>query len=134
LQPIVFPEPANVSTTSSVVFTVDPSVGPNSDQYFVRFTSTTLNQNGTSNPYLSFSAKFTLDNMRGTFNASVQAQISSASSSASSTAAPSGSTSRSSTSTSRSSTSTSSTGGAAKNTAGMFAAGVAVAAGVVALF
>lgn len=137
LQPIAYPEAVNVSTTSAVVFTVDPTIGPNGADYFIRFSSTSLNQNNSANPYLSFSAKFTLEGMSGTFNSSVQAQISSASSnSQTSTGSPTGTTTRASgTSSSRSATATNSTGGALKNSAaGALAAGVAVVAGVVAMF
>lgn len=66
----------NVATTSSIQFTPDPSIGPNSADYFIRIES--LNFKDPKNPQfpaLSFSAKFALDNMSGTFNSTVQAQI-----------------------------------------------------------
>jgi len=66
----------NVATTSSVQFTPDATIGPNSNEYFVRIES--LGAKDPLNPQfpeLSFSAKFTLDNMSGTFSPAVQAQI-----------------------------------------------------------
>jgi hypothetical protein len=67
----------DVSTTSSVSFNVDPTIGPNSDQYFVRIESISLKDPNQPNfPALAFSAKFTLANMSGTFSADVLAQIS----------------------------------------------------------
>ncbi|KIP09954.1 hypothetical protein PHLGIDRAFT_34176 [Phlebiopsis gigantea 11061_1 CR5-6] len=84
----------DVSTTSSVAFTPDASIGPNSGAYFIRFES--LNFKDATNSQFNaeaFSAKFTLTGMTGTFNSTVQAQIdagnSSAGSSASSPAASS---------------------------------------------
>ncbi|KLO06740.1 hypothetical protein SCHPADRAFT_861029 [Schizopora paradoxa] len=66
----------NVSTTSAIQFTVDPNAGGNSNDYFIRVQSIALKD--ASNPQfpaLSFSAKFTLNNMKGSFNASVQSEI-----------------------------------------------------------
>jgi len=66
----------NVSTTSAIQFTVDPNAGGNSNDYFIRVQSIGLKD--TTNPQfpaLSFSAKFTLNGMKGTFNATVQSQI-----------------------------------------------------------
>ncbi|EJU01311.1 hypothetical protein DACRYDRAFT_44073, partial [Dacryopinax primogenitus] len=66
----------NVATTASIQFTVDPTIGPNSNAYFIRFTALTVKD--TTNPtypYEQFSARFTMTGMTGTFNASVQAQI-----------------------------------------------------------
>jgi len=66
----------NVATTSSVQFTPDANIGPNGNEYFIRIESLTAKD--TLNPQfpaLSFSAKFTLDNMKGTFSPEVQAQI-----------------------------------------------------------
>jgi len=73
LQPIAYPVPINVSTTTSTNFTVDPTVGENGNFYFIRFSSVTLKDG--ANPYLSFSAIFTLNNMTGTFNQTVKNQI-----------------------------------------------------------
>jgi hypothetical protein len=66
----------DVSTTSSIVFTPDGTIGPNSDEYFVRFTSLVLHD--AANPQFpaeAFSAKFTMAGMTGTFNSTVQAEI-----------------------------------------------------------
>jgi len=66
----------NVATTGSITFTPDPTIGPNDSVYFVRFTSDATKD--PANPLFnveSFSAKFTLDNMSGQFNATVAAQI-----------------------------------------------------------
>jgi len=66
----------NVSSTSSLVFTPDGTIGPNSDEYFVRVTSLTL-MDPTQPQYYeeAFSAKFTLAGMTGSFNATLQAEI-----------------------------------------------------------
>jgi hypothetical protein len=67
----------DVSTASSLTFTVDPTIGPNSDQYFIRVESLSFKDPAQPNfPALAFSAKFTLANMSGTFSADVLAQIS----------------------------------------------------------
>jgi len=72
----------NVATTSAIQFTVDPTIGPNSNVYFVRFTSATLmDPNNPSFPEEAFSAKFTLSGMKGQFNSTIQAQINGASAS-----------------------------------------------------
>ncbi|KAK7683824.1 hypothetical protein QCA50_013200 [Cerrena zonata] len=131
----------DVSTTSSIVFTPDATVGANGAVYFIRFESLAL-KDATSPqfPALGFSAKFTLSGMSGTFNSTVQSQIdgsstaplgatssgaSSATSSASATSkASTGSTSATST---RASTSASATG-AANNGAFAVAASPYVAA------
>jgi len=66
----------NVGSTASIQFTPDPTIGPNSDEYFVRFQSLALMSASQSQyPAQAFSAKFTMDNMTGTFNSTVQAQI-----------------------------------------------------------
>jgi hypothetical protein len=66
----------DVSTTSSIQFTPDPSIGPNSDEYFIRVESISLKDaNQTQYPALAFSAKFTMDDMTGTFTPAVQSQI-----------------------------------------------------------
>jgi len=64
----------DVSTTSTLTFTPDPTIGPNSNNYFIRFESVSGKDN-TSTPYESFSAQFTLDNMTGSFSSSVLAEI-----------------------------------------------------------
>ncbi|KAG9226834.1 hypothetical protein CCMSSC00406_0003493 [Pleurotus cornucopiae] len=66
----------DVSTTSSIKFTPNPQIGPNSDQYFVRIESRNLKDAAQPQfPALAFSAKFKMDGMTGTFSPAVQAQI-----------------------------------------------------------
>jgi len=66
----------DVSTTSSVVFTLDGTIGPDSSEYFVRFTSINLKDATNSQfPAEAFSAKFAMTGMTGTFNSTVQAEI-----------------------------------------------------------
>ncbi|KAG1814174.1 hypothetical protein EV424DRAFT_1414307 [Suillus variegatus] len=66
----------DVSTISSVNFTPDGTIGPDSNEYFVRFTSINLKDATNSQfPAEAFSAKFTMTGMTGTFNATVQAEI-----------------------------------------------------------
>jgi len=147
LQPIAYPQAINVSQIQTVQFTVDPTIGPNSAEYFIRVSSTTLsNPNSPTNPYLSFSAKFTLSGMTGTFNSTVQQQIASASATPSSTAAgtstavsQSGTTSRASTSTTTRANNTGAASrgaviGVSSGSAGVLVAGAALVAGVVSLF
>jgi len=64
----------DVSTTSTLTFTPDPTIGPNSNNYFIRFESVSGKDN-TSTPYEAFSAQFTLDSMTGSFSSSVLAEI-----------------------------------------------------------
>jgi len=67
----------NVANAASQTWTPDPTVGPNFSNYFIRFTSNSLPNANQSNAFAeAFSAKFTLTGMTGTFNASVQAEIS----------------------------------------------------------
>jgi len=111
----------NVATTAAVQFTVNPSIGPNSNVYFVRFTSAaTKDPSNPTFPAEAFSAKFTLNGMSGTFNSTLQAQINGASSNAvpSPTAAASSpaSTSKPSSSSTPSKSSTVSAAGAAAAT------------------
>jgi len=63
----------DVSTASSVNFTVDPTIGPDGGHYFIRFES--LNGKNGTVPYESFSAQFTLNNMTGVFSPTVQSEI-----------------------------------------------------------
>lgn len=141
LQPIAYPTAINVSTIQTIQFTVDPTIGPNSDQYFIRFSSTTLaNPTSPTNPYLSFSAKFALTGMSGTFNATVQQQLAGVTS-ASSPASTSTGTARPTTTGTTSHTSTTSTTsrsaafhGAVSGSASALVAGAAFVAGVVSLF
>lgn len=57
----------SVAAQASATFIPNPEVGGNSDLYFLRFTSTTYQVNGV--PWEGFSAKFTIQGMTGTFNA-----------------------------------------------------------------
>jgi len=66
----------DVSTTSTVQFTPDPTVGASGNFYFIRFTSNNLKDaTQTQFPAEAFSAKFTINGMTGTFNSSVQSEI-----------------------------------------------------------
>jgi len=66
----------DVSTTASIQFTPDGTIGPNGNDYFVRFESLSLKDAASPQyPALAFSAKFTMASMTGTFNTTVQAQI-----------------------------------------------------------
>jgi len=66
----------NVSNTSSVSFVPQANIGPNGNDYFIRFHSLTLLDNSLSETTsLAFSAKFTLAGMSGTFSAAVQSEI-----------------------------------------------------------
>jgi hypothetical protein len=66
----------DVSQVSSITFTPDPTVGPDSSEYFIRFESLSLKDATQPQfPALAFSAKFTLAGMTGTFSAAVQSQI-----------------------------------------------------------
>ncbi|KAH8987601.1 hypothetical protein EDB92DRAFT_1786184, partial [Lactarius akahatsu] len=109
----------DVSAVATVTWTPDATVGPNFNNYFIRFTSNNL-PDPTQSQFKAeaFSAKFTLTGMTGTFNASVQAQISGTTApggsstplpSGSSTSSPSATTSKPSGSSSKSSSSASST-------------------------
>jgi len=71
----------DVSTISSLQFTPDPTIGPNSDQYFIRFESISFKDpKSPQYPALAFSAKFALSGMTGNFSPDVQQQIDAASS------------------------------------------------------
>jgi len=63
----------DVSTTQSIVFTPDPSIGPDANEYFIRFQSIGLMEG--QYPAMAFSAKFTMSGMSGTFNATVSSEI-----------------------------------------------------------
>jgi len=134
----------DVSTTSSIVFTPDPSVGANGGMYFIRIQSLSLKDaTQTQYPALAFSAKFTMTGMTGTFNATVQQQIDGASGAPASggsapttpapATSPSATTSPSKTGSSTSGSSTPTPGGAAKDSGalGMVASGAAAIAGSV---
>ncbi|RDB19744.1 hypothetical protein Hypma_013181 [Hypsizygus marmoreus] len=90
LQTVV--ESVDVSTTGSIQFTPDASIGPNGNEYFIRFESLALKDAAQPQfPALAFSAKFTMNSMTGVFNQEVQAQINGQSTAplAGATAAPS---------------------------------------------
>jgi len=71
----------DVSTISQLKFTPDPTIGPNSKEYFIRFESISLKDAKQPQfPALAFSSKFELTGMSGKFSADVQAQIDGASS------------------------------------------------------
>jgi hypothetical protein len=125
----------NMATTSSIEFTPDAGIGPDSNEYFVRIESLTMKDPGAPQfPALAFSAKFAMTGMKGTFAPAVQAQIdgqssaplagassaapagSSSSAAASSTSKPASSSSASASKTG--STTASATGAAASNAAG----------------
>jgi hypothetical protein len=134
----------DVSTTASVVFTPNPTIGPNGDEYFIRVQSLGLKDaTNPQYPALAFSAKFTMAGMTGTFNATVQAQIDgqstapiggTAAASAPATSAPAVSTTiKKVTSTSAASTAKSTSTATSSNAASKLAgAGLAGVAGVVA--
>ncbi|KAL4067427.1 hypothetical protein V8B97DRAFT_917627 [Scleroderma yunnanense] len=66
----------DVANVSSLTFTPDPTIGPNSGEYFIRVESLALKDaKSPQYPALAFSAKFTLTNMSGTFNSSIQQEI-----------------------------------------------------------
>ncbi|KAF8465838.1 hypothetical protein DFH94DRAFT_821408 [Russula ochroleuca] len=67
----------DVSKANSINWSPDPTAGPNFNNYFIRFTSLSLKDaNQTQFNAEAFSAKFTLSGMTGTFNSTVQAEIS----------------------------------------------------------
>jgi len=66
----------DVSQVSSINFIPDATIGPPSDQYFIRFESLSLKDATQPQfPALAFSAKFTLTGMTGAFSAAVLSQI-----------------------------------------------------------
>lgn len=56
-------------TRKSVSFTVDKTIGPSGQYYFIRMEGTDTGSNGY--PVMSFSARFTLNGMSGQFNSTV---------------------------------------------------------------
>jgi len=134
----------NVATTNTIVFTPTANIGPNSADYFIKFVSASLKQNGTTianTPEEAFSAKFTLSGMSGQFNATVQSEINAATgastgatASASNTAAKSSSSavvtksSSGTASATKSSTSSTATSGAERLVAGSVVAAVSLGA------
>jgi len=115
----------DVSKASSITFTPDASIGPDSSDYFIRIQSL-ASKAANGDPDQSFSSKFTLQNMSGKFNASVSAEIagqstaplgaqsSTAGSSASTTSSGASATSSASSTSKNSSGSSSSTSATAK--------------------
>ncbi|GHJ83884.1 hypothetical protein NliqN6_0286 [Naganishia liquefaciens] len=66
----------DVSTANSVDAWIDANVGPSGEYYFIRITSNSLKDAAQPQyPYQSYSARFTLNNMTGDFNASVWQQL-----------------------------------------------------------
>jgi len=71
----------DVSTISQIQFTPDPTIGPNSKEYFIRFESINFKDpKQPQYPALAFSSKFELTGMSGKFSDAVQQQIDGASS------------------------------------------------------
>jgi hypothetical protein len=65
----------NIVHDNALVFTVDPKIGPSANVYFIRAQCSVPDPTTPSNPLLAFSGFFSLNDMTGTFNASVQAQV-----------------------------------------------------------
>ncbi|WWC88558.1 uncharacterized protein L201_003469 [Kwoniella dendrophila CBS 6074] len=115
----------DVSKTSQISATIDPSIGQDDSHYFVRFTSLSLkSESNPQYPYEAFSAMFSISSMTGQFNQTVLAAIeaSNSSSTAPLSAAVGGSASASKTTVglaaSASSKSSSSASSSAKSTSG----------------
>ncbi|WRT67948.1 uncharacterized protein IL334_004922 [Kwoniella shivajii] len=67
----------DVSKTSSISATIDPSIGQDDSHYFVRFTSLSLkSETAPQYPYEAFSAMFSISSMTGSFNQTTLAAIS----------------------------------------------------------
>jgi len=106
-----------VATTGGIVFTVDRTIGPNFSGYFIRVQCPIADPTNPAIPLLAFSHMFSLSGMAGTFNATVQAQISgSASAAAGASATPSQTTASTSSSKSTTGTATKSSTTSAKPT------------------
>ncbi|KAL0570646.1 hypothetical protein V5O48_011313 [Marasmius crinis-equi] len=65
----------DVSKVQSLRFTPIPGAGPDSDAYYIAFSSTTFSENGTE--FLSFSPFFKLDQMSGSFSSALDSATSS---------------------------------------------------------
>jgi len=79
----------DVSKETSIAWTPDASVGPDSNAYFIRFTSVNLKDaNNSQYNAEAFSSKFSLTGMKGTFNSTIQGVISGSGSVAAPTAPP----------------------------------------------
>ncbi|KAJ7045392.1 hypothetical protein C8F04DRAFT_1064638 [Mycena alexandri] len=69
-------ESIDVTNPMFLVFTPDASIGPNSDQYFIRFESLALKDAANpAIPALAFSHTFTMSAMTGVFDAEVLSEI-----------------------------------------------------------
>jgi len=62
-------EPIDVSINHSLTFNPNPKAGPNSNNYYIAFTS--IESPDSSHPLQAFSPSFTLDQMSGSFNSPV---------------------------------------------------------------
>ncbi|GJJ14688.1 hypothetical protein Clacol_008955 [Clathrus columnatus] len=83
----------NVTNTTTLNVTVPPTAGANYDKYFIKFTSTTVQDpNNTAEPVEAFSALFALTGMSGQFNAAQQNAVAAANTNSSSPTASSPST------------------------------------------
>ncbi|KAH9986281.1 hypothetical protein BJV77DRAFT_1029582 [Russula vinacea] len=60
-------EPVDVSTADSLTFTPSPKAGPNSNTYYLQFTSV----NSSDPSFMAFSSSFSLDRMSGSFQSPV---------------------------------------------------------------
>jgi len=66
----------DVSAIQTISFVPNPAMGPNSNEYFIRFQSlNAMDPADPQYPALAFSSKFTLDGMTGTFSAAIQDEI-----------------------------------------------------------
>jgi hypothetical protein len=80
----------DVSKVSSINFIPDASIGPNGQEYFIRFQSLSL-KDSSGNPAESFSALFSLSGMKGAFASSVLLEIAGQSTAPFANQSPSGS-------------------------------------------
>ncbi|KAJ7262297.1 hypothetical protein B0H12DRAFT_1271461, partial [Mycena haematopus] len=70
-------ESTDVTNPLYISFTPDPSIGPDGDEYFIRFESlTNKDPTDATIPLLAFSHVFTMSGMTGTFDAQVLSEIS----------------------------------------------------------
>ncbi|KAI0316873.1 hypothetical protein OF83DRAFT_1124377 [Amylostereum chailletii] len=70
-------DPVDVSSVHSLDFTPQANAGPNSNTYYVAFTSVSLKQANSSRPYIGYSPNFTLDGMSGTLDTPIASLTSS---------------------------------------------------------
>ncbi|TFK29536.1 hypothetical protein FA15DRAFT_684709 [Coprinopsis marcescibilis] len=72
----VISEDTDVSEETSIEFIVDATIGPNSDEYFIRFDSLEARNPAEPRfPAQAFSAKFNLNSMTGEFTPEIISQI-----------------------------------------------------------